>query len=198
MVEKEVEECMKYILKKVQKREINRRYCESDKGKKKNKEYNNSKKKKENYKKWRKENYEKYRKMVNGYKRSSEKVKANRKKYMENPINKLRVTVCNRMKYKIGHNNINCEELVGCSWGFLVKYIEEQFEKQTAKYGVNKYTGEAMSWSNYGAGNNCFHIDHIKPYREYDMNNLDERKMVCVYTNIQPLWSYDNVLKDCR
>ncbi len=52
-----------------------------------------------------------------------------------------------------------------------------------------------MSWDNYGTGNNCFHIDHIKPYNEYDMNNLDERKMVCVYTNLQPLWSYDNVLK---
>ncbi|MBC8294589.1 MAG: hypothetical protein H8E55_02145 [Pelagibacterales bacterium] len=136
-----------------------------------------------NRRKRRKENYEKYRKKT--------------KKYMENPINKLRANIGSRMK-RIIDNNINCEELLGCSWSFLVKYIEEQFEKQTAKYGVNKYTGEAMSWDNYGMGNNCFNIDHIKPYREYDMNNLDERKMVCVYTNIQPLWSYDNVLKDCR
>lgn len=145
---------------------------------------------------WRKENYEKYRERENKYRtgKGKEKVKASYTKYMENPINKLRVKIGCRMK-RIIDNNINCEELLGCSWGFLVKYIEEQFEKQTAKYGVNKYTGEAMSWDNYGAGNNCFNIDHIKPYREYDMNNLDERKMVCVYTNLQPFWSYDNRLK---
>ena len=144
---------------------------------------------------WEKKNYKKYRKRVNKYTRSSEKAKATQAKYMGKPINKLRVNIGNRMKAKIGDNNINCEELLGCSWGFLVKYIEEQFEKQTAKYDVNKYTGEAMSWDNYGAGDNCFHVDHIKPYNEYDMNNLDERKMVCVYTNLHPLWSYDNVLK---
>ena len=147
---------------------------------------------------WEKENYEKYRKRVNGYctGKGKEKRNAAQAKWLSKIENRLRVNVGdNGMKKRIGDNNINCEELLGCSWGFLVKYIEEQFEKQTAKYGVNKYTGEAMSWDNYGSGNNCFHIDHIKPFHEYDMNNLDERKMVCVYTNLQPLWSYDNVLK---
>ena len=64
--------------------------------------------------KWRKENYEIYRKRVN--------------KYMENLINKLRVNIGNRMKKRIGVNNINFEELLGCSWSFLVKYIEEQLQ----------------------------------------------------------------------
>jgi hypothetical protein len=53
IVEKEVEECMKYIIYRVQARERSRKYCESDKGKKKNKEYNKSKKKKEYDKKYR-------------------------------------------------------------------------------------------------------------------------------------------------
>ncbi len=57
-----------------------------------------------NRRKRRKENPEKYRKKT--------------KKYMENPINKLRVNISNRMNDKIVDNNINCEELLGCSWGF--------------------------------------------------------------------------------
>jgi hypothetical protein len=151
--------------------------------------------------KWRKENYDKYRERENKNrkiwcKKNPENVRMNMKKWKGKIKNRLRVNVGdNGMKRRIGDNNINCEELLGCSWEFLVKYIEEQFEKQTAKYGVNKYTGEAMSWDNYGTGNNCFHIDHIKPFHKYNMNNLDERKMVCVYTNLQPLWSYDNVSK---
>ena len=70
------------------------------------------------------------------------------------------------------------KKLLGCSVEQLRQHLEDQF------------TG-GMSWENHGD----WHIDHIKPCAAFDLT--DERQQIeCFnYTNMQPLWAFDNLSK---
>jgi hypothetical protein len=49
-----------------------------------------------------------------------------------------------------------------------------------------------MSWENHGE----WHIDHIRPCASFsDLTQLEQQKQCCHYTNLQPLWAIDNILK---
>lgn len=71
---------------------------------------------------------------------------------------------------------VACEEILGCSYEKFRSYIESQF-------------CEGMSWENRSE----WHIDHIIPLAsaktEEDVIRLNH------YTNLQPLWALDNILK---
>jgi hypothetical protein len=101
MVEKEVEECMKYILKKVQKREINRRYCAKHKEKISIKNKMRYKKDPDKFRKmgqvWRDNNRDKKRAMDKKYSRSDKglvcskkKKKKHYEKYKDNILLKMK------------------------------------------------------------------------------------------------------------
>ncbi len=47
-----------------------------------------------------------------------------------------------------------------------------------------------MSFDNYGK----WHIDHIIPLSSAG-NDLVKLKELCHYTNLQPLWAIDNIMK---
>ena len=40
-----------------------------------------------------------------------------------------------------------------------------------------------------------FHLDHIKPISKFNLNDVNEIKKCCHYTNIQPLLGIDNLIK---
>jgi len=67
---------------------------------------------------------------------------------------------------------------LGCSIEELKQHLESQFQ-------------EGMTWDNYGQ----WHIDHIKPLASFDLINRDQLLEACHYTNLQPLWALDNLLK---
>ena len=69
-------------------------------------------------------------------------------------------------------------DLIGCSPLKLKEHLEEQFT-------------EGMCWENHGLFG--WHIDHIIPLSS--AKNDDELKKLCHYTNLQPLWALDNILK---
>lgn len=79
-------------------------------------------------------------------------------------------------------------EYLGCSYSFLIQYLESKFE-------------EGMTWDNYGNPNgdhsNCWHIDHIIPVSSMgtDENSL---RTIWHYTNLQPLWAKDNLSKGAK
>ena len=67
---------------------------------------------------------------------------------------------------------------------------------------------EGMSWDNYGNPNgdhtNCWHIDHIVPLNSFSFYTLKDHKLENAlheawhYSNLQPLWGKDNIIKGGR
>ena len=73
--------------------------------------------------------------------------------------------------------------LTGISMNGLKNYIEKQFKP-------------GMTWTNYGR--NGWHIDHIKPCASFDLSNPKQQKQCFRYTNLQPLWAFDNLSKGSK
>ncbi len=69
-------------------------------------------------------------------------------------------------------------ELIGCDGDTLRAHIESQFK-------------EGMTWEKRSA----WHIDHILPVAEFDLNNSEEQEIAFHYTNLQPLWAKENRIK---
>jgi hypothetical protein len=50
-----------------------------------------------------------------------------------------------------------------------------------------------MCFENHGQFG--WHYDHIKPLTSFDLIDVKQQKLAFHYTNIQPLWWYDNLSK---
>jgi hypothetical protein len=74
-------------------------------------------------------------------------------------------------------------ELIGCTIDNLKKHLESQFKQN-------------MSWYNYGIKG--WHIDHIIPCYFFNLKNFEEQKKCFHYTNLQPLWWWENLSKGCK
>jgi len=72
-------------------------------------------------------------------------------------------------------------DLIGCSFKFLKQHIESQFK-------------EGMSWEN----RKSFHIDHIRPLSSFDLNDPEQQKAACHWTNLQPLTPEENLKKAAK
>jgi hypothetical protein len=75
--------------------------------------------------------------------------------------------------------NSPTEAMLGCDWDFLMKYIESQF-------------GRGMNWGN----KHKWHVDHIIPLAS--ASSEEDLLKLCRYTNLQPLWSKENLEKRDR
>ena len=53
-----------------------------------------------------------------------------------------------------------------------------------------------MNWKNYGFRG--WHIDHIKPLSSFDLSDRNQLLEACHYTNLQPLWWYENLSKGVK
>jgi hypothetical protein len=71
-------------------------------------------------------------------------------------------------------------ELIGCSVEELKAHLEKQFKPN-------------MSWKNYGYYG--WHIDHIKPCCQFNLNKEEEQKLCFNWQNLQPLWREENMKK---
>jgi hypothetical protein len=72
-------------------------------------------------------------------------------------------------------------DLIGCTASELMLKIEEKWQK-------------GMSWENYGFYG--WHIDHIKPCSSFNMLDINSQKECFHYSNLQPLWAFDNLSKN--
>lgn len=91
----------------------------------------------------------------------------------------LRTRISNILKSGKGSGNGHISFL-GCSIDDLKIYLQKQFKP-------------GMSWENYGRKG--WNIDHIKPISKFDLTDEQNMKLVCHYTNLQPLWVFENLIK---
>jgi hypothetical protein len=69
---------------------------------------------------------------------------------------------------------------LGCTIEQLKQYLESKFQS-------------GMSWDNWTLDG--WHIDHIKPLASFDLTDRKQLLEACHYTNLQPLWATDNLIK---
>lgn len=53
-----------------------------------------------------------------------------------------------------------------------------------------------MTWENWSRTG--WHIDHIRPFASFNMDDPEEQKKAVHYTNLQPLWAHDNISKGAK
>lgn len=73
---------------------------------------------------------------------------------------------------------------LGYTWGDVIRHLESQFYN-------HPFTGEIMSWDNYGKR---WEIDHIIPVSSFKFSSWEdgEFKKCWALTNLQPLWKEFN------
>lgn len=99
-----------------------------------------------------------------------------------NPQIRIKDSLRARVRAVFQRDNITkkntTNELIGCDFDFLKKYLESLFK-------------EGMTWENYGE----WHIDHIVPCDSFDLTDTEQQKKCFNYNNLQPLWKFDNLSK---
>ena len=108
-----------------------------------------------------------------------------KRKYKKDPAYRIeqicRARLIDSLKGEL-KKSAHTDELLGCTFEKARKHIQEQFI-------------QGMTWGNHGNGPNKWHIDHIRPCAYFDFTNPTHQKMCFHYTNLQPLWSTDNIRK---
>lgn len=162
----------------------------------------NDPKEKEYCSKYYQNNQEKILKAAKNYRDNNKEVIAKRKSvfYQENK-DKINMTrkkyVTKRMKedvgYKISHRlrsrfsaaikngkkKDSCIKLLGVSIEEFRKYLESKFE-------------DGMTWENWGNGEGCWNLEHIKPIAGFNLENYHEQLECFNWSNMIPLWWSDN------
>lgn len=98
----------------------------------------------------------------------------NNVQYRLSHVLRTRLNIAIRNKYKAG----SAVKDLGCSIEKFKLWIEMHWQ-------------DGMNWNNYGK----WHLDHIKPLSSFNLSNREEFIIACNFSNIQPLWAHDNLIK---
>lgn len=101
------------------------------------------------------------------------------------PHFRMRQYLSNSINARLAGNrkHLSSLALVGCSTRALRKYIESKFKG-------------GMTWENRGMFG--WHIDHIKPCASFNLSDPEQQKECFHYTNLQPLWWWENLAKGAK
>ena len=110
-----------------------------------------------------------------------DKIRSRRNQWFKNRSDndvlfKLGRNLRNRISKFLIERNKRTEEILGITLEEFKIYLETQFE-------------DGMTWNKRGE----WHIDHIIPLSS--AKTEDEIYKLCHYTNLQPLWALDNIMK---
>jgi hypothetical protein len=129
---------------------------------------------------WGSEYAKKNREKINA--RNRERRKDPKVKILKNLSGRLRLAV-KRMGTSKADKTI---DVIGCSTAELKSRLESLWLP-------------GMTWENYGqykrGGPMKWHIDHIKPCAAFDLTDPEQQRECFHYTNMQPLWAVDNIIK---
>ncbi len=146
----------------------------------------NKEKEMKSCRKWQKENPDrvratKYRWICNNPEKAVACRRAWYKKKYADPFYRLERNLRIRLTQTVSSKRkcATTEALLGCSMESFRIYIESKFEP-------------GMTWGNYGS---VWQLDHIMPCAIFDFSNPEHQKRCFHFSNIQPLFSKDNLLK---
>jgi hypothetical protein len=119
--------------------------------------------------------------------KSAEKIKEYNRLYFRNKRKDINYRILLNLRKRLG-STVKCKvnktvDLLGCTINQLRTHLEGLFTN-------------GMSWSNYGK--HGWHIDHIRPCASFDLTDPFQQKQCFHYTNLQPLWAFDNLSKGAR
>lgn len=124
-------------------------------------------------KKWAEDNID----LVRSYKRKQQR------RYMADPLKAEKHRIRSRLAVSISKKGFSkkkkTEHMLGCSWEFFLKHIEDNFL-------------EGMSWENRSE----WHIDHIIPLSS--ARKIEDLNRLANYQNTRPLWAFDNLSKGAK
>ena len=104
---------------------------------------------------------------------------------------KFRSTVAGALKRAKGvRKNTRTQILLGTDFKTARAHMESLFKPAS--------DGTPMTWKNHGLGWDKWHIDHIKPCKEFNLKIFTEQLECCYYKNLQPLWQKDNFDKRAK
>lgn len=115
------------------------------------------------------------------YEKNREEIIAHEcQKYRTDIKRRLSSNLRNRLNQALrrGSKSGSAVKDLGCSIQQLKFYLEGKFR-------------DGMSWNNYGK----WHIDHVIPLAFFDMTDREQFLKACHYTNLQPLWKQENLIK---
>ncbi len=148
----------------------------------------NRERKKLNYKKWISCHKDRTLKYNTDYRNKNlEKIRSyyreyRNRRYKTDPQFKLSTLLRSRINQIMrGQKRRSAIIDLGCSLAELRFFLEGKFV-------------DGMTWENYGK----WHVDHIVPLSYFDLQNEEQFKQSCHYTNLQPLWAKDNLSKGNR
>jgi hypothetical protein len=105
---------------------------------------------------------------------------ARQKRRREDPAYKILENSRRRIRKVLrGQRKANkTSKLIGCSRLQFTAWLESKFLP-------------GMSWENYGK----WHVDHVRPCASFNLVDPAQQRQCFNYTNLQPLWAMDNILK---
>lgn len=110
--------------------------------------------------------------------------RAKRKRYANDPTFRIKESFYNSLRGALRRfrqkKSARFIELLGCTVEQLRRHIEQQFKP-------------GMTWENKGQFG--WHIDHRKPCASFNLRDPLQQKECFHYTNLQPMWWRDNLLK---
>lgn len=106
-----------------------------------------------------------------------------RNRYSTDVQLRLSLAIRKRINAVVKNRSGHSFDLVGCTIPELIVHLEGHF-----KHG--------MTWANHGRLG--WHIDHIRPCASFDLTDPAQQRECFHYTNLQPLWAFDNLSKGAR
>ena len=105
------------------------------------------------------------------------------KRYRSDPVYALSRIARRRVTLAFANNGYSkkglTKDMLGCTFEELKDHLESMFS-------------DGMSWENRGE----WHIDHVIPLASADSEEAVIK--LCHYTNLQPLWAFDNYSKGAK
>lgn len=152
----------------------NRECCQCAKDYDKKKYYDNKEELLEKNRRWRVENREK----LAEYRRERRKT---------DPLERLRNTVRNQLFRTLSSKRKTTKTSI--LMGYNVVDLKEHIESLWEPW---------MNWDNYGLGEGCWVIDHIKPVKAFFDDGITDIKVINSLDNLQPLCWRENMIKGCN